>query len=186
MWAILTSLHINSAREWAPERMFVVFCWYFPKFINILSCLLLLQLGPKHHLHWVTHLTVSPSFACSSGYAIQNTDVSQLEKPSLVLLWFLAEIRQKELIFVWRCIPPVLLLELDSVIGIQLSDLQERGHLWKTLVRFWKPLTVVSSGFSRAWRKNNYVIFLMSAPDTKDLNACVCVCVCLCVWNPTV
>lgn len=33
-----------------------------------------------------------------------------------------------------------------------------------------------SFGFSRARRKNNDVIFLVSAPDTKGLNG-VCVCV---------
>jgi len=35
-----------------------------------------------------------------------------------------------------------------------------------------------SSGFSRARRKTNYVIFLIPAPDSKGLNTCVCICVC--------
>lgn len=38
--------------RWAPERKSAVFQICLSRFINILSCLLLLQLGPKH---WVTH-----------------------------------------------------------------------------------------------------------------------------------
>lgn len=85
VWTILARLCINPARGQAPEKMFVVFCRCFYRFINFLSCLLLLQEGPKNHLHQVTHLTPSSSFACSSVCAIQNTDVPQLEKPSLVV-----------------------------------------------------------------------------------------------------
>lgn len=166
-WAILARLRINPARGRGPERMFGVFCRCFLGFNNILSCLLLLQGGPKNRLHQVTHLTPSPSFACSSVCAIQNTDVPQLEKPSLDLLWFLAEVRRKEK---WYLSGGETLN--DSVVGILIYRLDSGSPL------LWTP-----QDFAEHTKKSNYIIFLISAPDTKGLNTCVCVC--LCVWNPT-
>lgn len=171
MWAILASLHVNPARGWASERMFVVFCRCFLRFINVLSCFFLLQLGPKHLLRWLTHLVVSPSFACSAGYAIQNTDVSQLEKPSRLLLWFAAEVRQKgswleaSTILVWKWVPPLLLLELDSVIRVQKNRREEVYELFRIF---------------QSMEKKQLCHFLDISSYTKGLNTCICVCVCVC------
>lgn len=69
------------------------------------------------------------------------------------------------MILVWKWVPPLLLLELDSVIRVQKNRREEVYELFRIF---------------QSMEKKQLCHFLDISSYTKGLNTCICVCVCVC------